>query len=293
MIIDFLIVVCFILYRPIITNMAIHTLHGIVDEFVPKQQLCRNYVSRNSLEKYLIERNEPYFDWKSDRTEGDVITIDDSTRAGADACMLLRSLGFPVIFFINPWQIINSENYFFSLLDGYIDNRKKDIFFFEGSTFDLTDYSQVRKFRKKCKNTLMLLSASEAVREVSTSIANILGVTQMQLPDYTRPVNTDELIELRDNGVRIESHGWDHRNISTFSNQALMDDLTSTKTWLKNELGVESSLYAIPFGFPDLPQGLGNNSEYFLLEDALPQMKLTNCAWNRMDLSDHLQNTGN
>ncbi len=272
--------------------MTIHTLHGIVDVFYPYKQTCRNYVSRDSLKDYLLSRVEPYTTWKGDATQGDVITVDDSTHAGANACMLIRSFGYPVIFFVNPWQVVTGENYFFSILDSAIDNRRSQDVFFNGLRFDLRDAVQVQKFRKHCKNLLMILPAAEAVTTVSTTIAELLNSDDIGPPEHTRPVSLCELHALKNIGVRIESHGWSHRNISAFTNEDLLRDLCLTSDWLKNELSIEASLYAVPFGFPDIPVEVRKNmkEEYFLLEDKMPAGKSGTKCWNRLDLSGCLKN---
>ena len=65
----------------------------------------------------------PFAGWSADGTGGDVLTVDDATCAGADACLTARRLGHEVMFFVNPFQIASGQPYFFSLLDAIIDAR--------------------------------------------------------------------------------------------------------------------------------------------------------------------------
>lgn len=271
--------------------MAIHTLHGIVDAFMPGQQICRNYVPREALFKYLSNRKDQYVDWEGDDTKGDIITVDDSTKAGADACLLIRSLGHKVIFFVNPWQIIAKDPYFFTLLDASIDKREAQLVYYNKTYFNMKEASRLRDFRKECKRVLMMMAPSTALITVCDVIAKLLAVRDLESPQHLRPITLEELHELKNAGVRIESHGWSHINISAFSKTELIKDLEQTYDWLKNQLSVSSCLYAVPFGFPEINIEPRQSimKEYFLLDQKLPLGKIASNCWNRTDLCEQIQ----
>jgi peptidoglycan/xylan/chitin deacetylase (PgdA/CDA1 family) len=63
-----------------------------------------------------------------------------------------------------------------------------------------------------------------------------------------KPVNWEQLREMRDAGFEIGSHGVSHRMLSKLSQPELQDELTESKAALEKELGVEANLMAYPVG---------------------------------------------
>src|SRR4051794_11118511 len=91
--------------------MAGFLLHGIVDRYVHGAHAYRSYVPREAFAHYLQSRRGPFRAWDGSPGGDDVLTVDDATRAGANACTLARRLGHEVIFFVNPYQIATGEPY--------------------------------------------------------------------------------------------------------------------------------------------------------------------------------------
>jgi hypothetical protein len=270
--------------------MTAYLLHGIVDEWAQGRQIYRNYVSRASLEAHLMGRASPYGAWNADDPDGDVLTIDDATRAGADACRLARRLGHEVIFFVNPFQVATGEPYYFSLLDAFLDARTVERATFTDEAFDLAAPGELRRFRKKARAILMARPASEAVA-ATREIAQLLGADGAELPAHAVPPSLDELCGLRDAGVRIESHGWSHVDIAALDDAAFIEHIVRARDWLRSELAVCSSLYAVPFGLCDIPPERRYLIEgaYFLADPSRPLGQLGPRCWNRRDLTDLLQ----
>src|SRR5262245_55438790 len=108
-------------------SVAVYLIHGVVDHWSPGKSALRNYVPRAAFESYLAARESPFVGWSERKQTDDVLTVDDSTRAAAEACHLARKLGHQVIFFVNPLQIATGLPYFFSLFDSIVDNRTKSV----------------------------------------------------------------------------------------------------------------------------------------------------------------------
>jgi peptidoglycan/xylan/chitin deacetylase (PgdA/CDA1 family) len=267
----------------------IHLLHGTVEYWAKGAQTCRNYVSTANLEEHLSKRTSKYGDWSPDCPDGDVLTVDDATRGGADACILARQFGHSVLLFVNPWQVITGEPYFFSVLDAAMDARTEHNMLYRGETLWLKNPYHLRRFRKRAKALLMTMPASQAVA-AAYDLAEKLGAKSLELPPHILPLTPAELCGLRDMGVRIESHGWSHTDIQSFDDAALIEDITRTREWLRSEIAADALLYAIPFGVSDIPLDLAPMFPhgYFLASSLRPQGKIAGRSWNRYDLTEQL-----
>jgi len=260
-------------------------LHGCVQGWLPKTQVFRNYVDQTALEIHLAEKKQRYGEWRCDGSD-DVLTVDDSTRAGADACFLARKYGHHVIFFVNPYQIISNQPYFFSLFDDCLDSRRVDSVSFNGATYNLKVPSQLRQFRLAARAVLMVLDSTEAVRNVQR-FADLLRVERFECPKHAVPLRIEDLLELKLAGVQIESHGWAHQCITALDADALAQDLSKSSLWLKEALSIESTLYAVPYGLELLPDSAVDQVQeaYFLVNADLPTAQLGRKCWNRIDLT--------
>ena len=131
--------------------MTIFLLHGIVDDYVQGASAYRNYLPRDAFETHLRGRRAPFAGWSADGAAGDVLTIDDATRAGADACLAARRLGHEVTFFVNLYQIASGEPYFFSLLDAIVDARTAASVVYQGVTYDLREAVGAHRFQRAAR----------------------------------------------------------------------------------------------------------------------------------------------
>jgi hypothetical protein len=266
--------------------MAIFLLHGIVDEYVRDASAYRNYVPREMFETYLRSRRAPFAAWSADGRSGDVLTVDDATRGGGDACMCARRLGHEVMFFVNPFQIATGQPYFFSLLDAVIDARSADSVNYRDEAYDLTDGGEVARFRFAAMRALFVKSAPAAYAEV-VELGALLGAADAQVGEHQQPISLGELLALRDAGVRIENHGWSHVEISSLTDAGFAEHVGAGREWLRREASVQANLYAVPFGATDVPLHLRDwvADGYFLAGERFPRGRLNPQGWNRRDLA--------
>ena len=270
--------------------MALFFLHGVVDEWSAGAATHRNYVAREWFERHLRGRIAPYGEWKGKTAEGDFLSVDDATRAGAAACRVARELGHEVIFFVNPLQVATGTPYFFSVLDAALDTRTVSSVVEGEEIFDLVTPARVRRFRRAAKARLMTLPAEEALA-AAHEIARRLGTEVAAVPPHCEPVTLDDLRQLRDCGVRVENHGWSHVEISALTDDEFARHVRSAQSWLCTELGVAATLYAVPFGLSDVtPERQRHVPDgYFLADGDRPPERLGPLCWNRHDLTDLFQ----
>jgi len=269
--------------------VALFFLHGIVDDWSPSF-VNRNYASRAAFERHLRSRKSPYDAWEN-AAHADHLSIDDSTRAGADASMLARNLGHEVVFFINPLQIETGEPYFFTLLDTFLDARAVSRIEFDDVTYDLERYDERRRFRRAVKVAVMGLPSGDACAAVR-EIGERLGAAGTPTPAHTLPVTMHDLRQLQAAGVRIENHGWSHIEISGLDHASFEEHVASGRSWIQNGLDRDSRLYAVPFGVSDVPhESVIDVDAHFLARADLPAAQLADRCWNRHDLTPHLHAT--
>ncbi len=270
--------------------MRLDFLHGVVDHWSPAMSVDRLYVSRASLAKYLARRESRYEGWSAGGPTGDALSVDDATRAGAAACLLARELGHEVVFFVNPMQIATGQPYFFSVLDACLDGRTRDAVTYEGERFELRDAAEIRRFRTAVKAKLMTLPADDSLREAEL-LRERLATRSAALPAHLMPISLDELGALRRAGVRIENHGWSHVEIGALDDAGFKTHVASARAWLHEHAGIESRIYAVPFGLTDVAPRRRPfvGDAYVLADPALPQGKLNAQCWNRFDLTQRLR----
>jgi hypothetical protein len=267
------------------TRMPIFVLHGIVESPVPGACSYRSYVGRDAFETYVRQRAVPFGRWTASGPQGDVLTVDDATRAGADACWAARRLGCEVLFFVNPYQVAGGEPYFFAQLDALLDARTATAATYAGARYDLTDPTGLRALRLAIRAALMVEPATQSQAAIP-QLAALLGVARVELAPHQQTISAAELVALRDAGVRIENHGWSHVEIAALDDAQLIAHVVAGRDWLRRELAVDAGLYAVPFGDTDVPARLHEwvAGGYFLASDRFPRGRCGPLAWNRRDL---------
>jgi hypothetical protein len=265
--------------------MTIFVLHGIAESPLPGACSYRSYVGRDAFESYVRQRPAPFGRWTAAGPEGDVLTVDDATRGGADACWAARRLGCEVLFFVNPYQVESAQPYFFAQLDALLDAHTTAAVTYAGLSYDLTDPTALQALRLAVRAELMLQPAARSQAAV-TALAAQLGAAGFTLAPHQQTISVAELIALRDAGVRIENHGWSHVEIGALDDAQFIEHVASGRDWLRRELAVEAELYAVPFGDTDVPSRLHPwvAGGYFLASDRYPRGRCGPYGWNRRDL---------
>jgi hypothetical protein len=218
-------------------------LHGCTSEWNASSQSCRNYVSESVLWNFLRE-NESLRDFVH-------LSVDDSTMGAARACQVAIDAGYSVTYFVNPWQIIEQSDYWFSRMDALLDANRRAKPRMGDRLFDLAEHASLRELRQILKTEARTLSHACAL-EFIECVASEMRLTPGDSPEFARVVSLGVVRELKENGVTIGSHGWDHQCISALGAQ-FNEDLRRANEWIDVELGSAPSSYAVPYGIERLP----------------------------------------
>jgi hypothetical protein len=224
-----------------------------------------------------------------------VLTVDDSTRSGAEACLIARELGHEVLFFINPEPVVSGVPYFFSLFDTFVDARRFDVIEAEdGQRIHIGSRAEIRDWWWSLRSKLMVLDADQALFAVRR-IGMSLGCADVELPDHLKPLTCSELAQLRDAGVQIENHGWTHVDLAGMTREKFRDHFERARRWLQDELNIPAEWYASPFGRTVMPREWLAllDRPYFLADSRQPcGAPLAPGAINRHDISDKIEAAG-
>src|SRR5262245_51689881 len=229
--------------------MFVDTTHGAVAAASPALFAHRNLLDLGGLETFLRRRARPYVPLAAClRGEGDAFTLDDSTRAAADAARLARRLGHAVTLFINGWNIQHATPYFFSRLNVALDNASVPLVRFRGAHHDLQGPGGKERFRALVKSRLARLGAEQDRQDLVSEVARRLGVEDLLVPDHLRPLTLAELKQLAAEGVDIQNHGWTHVQAGALPLPAHAADIRAGREWLRMHVGSEADAFAVPNG---------------------------------------------
>lgn len=94
---------------------------------------------------------------------------------------------------------------------------------------------------------------SRAIPALMFAVAGRLGGTTAWMPEMPDEPLLDAagLRELEEHGVRVESHGWDHRALLNLSPSELSRQVVDSRSALAEVLGREPVVFAYPFGSHD------------------------------------------
>jgi hypothetical protein len=263
-------------------------LHGCVQSWHPHVQAERNCVPEDALKRHLDARR-PY-QKLADAADGDVLTVDDSTCGATRACLLAREAGHEVTLFVNPAQIARRRLYWFSRLDAIIDQRQVTTAAFDGCEFELHAGRPLRAFRLAVKARLMTLSEADT-DGLLDEVAARLRARTAAVPEHARTMTADDLRQLVDRGVRIGSHGWDHRDIAAMTETDIVDDLHRAQEWFGDTLGFRPAHYAVPYGLSPLSGRAAREvpGRILLAHAGIKPGFVRDRQWNRRDITSELQ----
>jgi len=122
-------------------------------------------------------------------------------------------------------------------------------------------------------------------------LADRLKARTAIIPEHARTLSLETLRELLDRGVHIESHGWDHRDIVSLTQDELVESIRLTMDWFQTCLGIRPANFAVPYGLSPLPNRAVQEVPGMILL-ANPKLEsgcLGHKHWNRRDITRSLQ----
>jgi len=202
---------------------------------------------------HLKNRKKPYIDLVSALAgEGDALTIDDATQAACDAATLARQHGHQVTLFINPWNVIHGQAYYFAQLSTVLDKTKIRATVFCDRQFDLESFRGKRILRERVKQQLLTIAAENERRALVRNLACALQVGDLSDGETLRVVSAEALVSLKGLGVHIANHGWTHAPFRALQPETAKTEVVQGREWIAGNLSCDAKAFAVPFGH-DLP----------------------------------------
>ena len=180
--------------------------------------------------------------------KGDALTIDDGVYACFDAAMVARECGHEVTLFVNPGNIENQTPYWFSLLNLGLDRTTRSEISWNGSRYLLRGTEAKQSFRNLVKVEICRMNQETEGMDYLDGVLTELGVVTRELPHALQPLSRDDLKSLATAGVQIENHGWSHCRASDMGAARMAEDIRLGRAWLEQALGIQSRMFAAPFG---------------------------------------------
>jgi hypothetical protein len=259
-------------------------MHGVVEGREARKFVHRNYLDRQRFETFLAEC--PRFGRWEAASDADVLTVDDATRAGADACRIARQFGHDVTFFINPGLVEAREPYFFASLDPLLDASANCAIAYDRTSYHLADWTSARAFRRAVKRRIVFETDAGAVRAQIAELSRLLNTEVPEPPPHLLTIDQSDVEQLLALGVRIESHGWTHVDPAGMTLGQFTEHLQRSRLWLRERLGEDARWYAVPFGESVPPSfGVALPEVWFLADSDRPPGDCGGNVWNRVTLA--------
>lgn len=228
--------------------MAIFVIHGVAAAVDPHRFAYRNLIECDALGRFLGSRPPLVSLANALAGHGDALTIDDATRAGADAALLVRERGQPVTLFVNPGQVESGAPYSFVALNAVLDDLDGVPRTLGGQSFPVSSISDRQALRRAVKDAL------GDVRDEPGRLAYVLErakewmLAPPTIPGHFQTLRRDDLRSLHAAGVDLQNHGWSHVSHASLSAADSLQEVRAGREWLKHELGIEAPCFAVPFG---------------------------------------------
>jgi peptidoglycan/xylan/chitin deacetylase (PgdA/CDA1 family) len=180
--------------------------------------------------------------------KGDALTVDDATRAAADAALLAREYGHAVTLFVNPDVVESGAPYWFTLLDLLLAKLRRPAYDLNGVRVPAATLSERLELRRK------ILLMGRAMAWETDRVALVLSLVdqwqtaEIEVPPALSTLRKQDLVALRDAGVEIGNHGWSHTDHAHLSPRESAEQIRQGQAWLRKELGVDAPYFAVPFG---------------------------------------------
>lgn len=258
----------------------VFTLHGVAPRVQPRRFVYRNISDEETLTAILAarERFVPLADALAGR--GDALTVDDATRASADAALLARRHGHAVTLFVNPGQVDPPAPYSFHLLSALLDAVRVRRVIFDGEPFATRTLRQRDLLRARLKERLRDIRTEEARAGLIRTLASEWRVASLEIPPFLETLQIEDLRSLLDSGVEIQNHGWSHACHQRLTPMESAREIERGRDWLSNRLGVDARAFAVPFG--DVMPHAGAACEMWLtVDDRYPRGPIAPGVWNR------------
>jgi hypothetical protein len=267
-------------------------IHGVAPEVDPRRFAFRNLSDADSLRRFLLAA-PPFVPLpEALAARGNALTIDDATRAAADAALMAREHGHAVSLFVNPSQVSSGEPHYFLLLNVLLDRLDGQRCEFEGTMFETATNAQRQVLRHNIKARFRSMTGERGRMDLVTALATRWRTGSLELPDHFRTLGIHDLIALREAGVDVQNHGWSHVHHPILSPEESVREIREGRAWLRRELGVDAAYFAVPFGDAlPAPDAAAACETWFTATEQMAPGRLDQNVFNREELHLHMPAT--
>jgi peptidoglycan/xylan/chitin deacetylase (PgdA/CDA1 family) len=225
-----------------------YTLHGVAAGVQLSKFAYRNVSEKATLEAILRTRAKFVPLDQAIAGNGDALTVDDATRASADAALLARQYGHAVTLFVNPGQIESGETYSFLSMAVLLDSVESRTVRFESEDIPFRSARQKNALRERLKVRLRATATETERIAFVNRLAEAWGVNSLTIPAYLKTLTMSELRSLAQAGVDIQNHGWFHDCHENLSTGESVTSIEKGRRWLRENLNVDARYFAVPYG---------------------------------------------
>ena len=257
----------------------VFTLHGVAPRVQPRRFIYRNISDQKTLTS-ILAATAPFVPLAEALAgRGDALTVDDATRAAADAALLARRHGHAVTLFVNPGQIDPPVPYSFHLLSVFLDAVRGNVAL-DGQSFATRTLDQRHRLRLHLKEKLRETPTEVERSDLITTLASECGLAPLEIPLFLETLDVDDLRALLDSGVEIQNHGWSHVCHQRLTPSESAREIEQGREWLSSRLGIDAGVFAVPFG--DVMPLAGAPCDIWLtVDDRFPGGPIAAAVWNR------------
>jgi peptidoglycan/xylan/chitin deacetylase (PgdA/CDA1 family) len=141
-----------------------------------------------------------------------------------------------------------------------------------------------RALREPIKARCRRIRDERARARFITALADRWQALPLDIPAHLSMLDRADLVSLRDAGVGLANHGWSHVDHAALSPGESAREIQEGRDWLRRELAIAASAFAVPFG-DVLPSREGGAScdVWLTLSDRWPPGPLGRGVVNRVE----------
>jgi peptidoglycan/xylan/chitin deacetylase (PgdA/CDA1 family) len=263
----------------------VFAMHGVVPGAEPTRFVTRFLSDTDEFSGFLAGKTfVPLAD--ALLGNGNALTVDDATRAAAEACRMVRGAGQPVTLFVNPGQVESGQPYWFVLLKVLCDGLRETEYPFKGVRYPAATLRDRIRLRQAVREPISRIPDEAGRIAAVRELAESWKLAPPIVPAHGATLSLADLKELVGLGVDIQNHGWSHANHGALSPAESASEVRRGREWLRDHLGGDPAIFAVPFGAP-LPaaEAAAECSHWLTLTDTHPPGAIQEGVWNRKDLT--------
>lgn len=215
---------------------------------------------------------------------GNALTIDDATRAGADAALMARAAGHSVTMFVNPGQVESGVPYHFLLLNALLDQTRSASVTFEGANYPTETNRDRQALRRVLKKFLRHLEDDNERQNLVHHLAETWDAGSLDVGAPFATLTVRELEALVAAGVDLQNHGWTHAFHPALQPDESVEEIRRGRAWLHEKFGIDARWFAAPFGDSQPHDVEMDCDAWFTFNSEWPEGWLTAGVYNRVDL---------